>query len=361
MSPPHKFNEEMWQQHFQRLVEYQQSHGCFPPHSDQLGNWLAKQRMVHRKGELSEARQRCLGSIAGFEWGDEDRWQQQFERLVEYHRSHGRFPSDRADKLGGWLCHQRQAYRRGKMSEARQRRLDSIGGLETEPREALWERRFQELVVFKAHHGHCHVPRSHSPQLQTWANKQRANRAAGVLSEERFERLNEIELEWRTKKQKEEQEENEVDEREDEAEGGETTHGDSLLPAARETNSQDLEELRELLTETRKDLARTKQTMAELERANAAAQKQLQETQTAQAATRKDLSETKQTMADLEIANAATKRKVSDLYLMNAAAERQLEETRAAQAATRKDLLETKRKMADWGRANAAANKRHFC
>ena len=63
---------------------------------------------------------------------------------------------------------------------------------------ALWEKRFSELVRFKAEHGHCNVPRrwSENPELGRWVAKQQAVYRRGELSPDRVERLEALGFEW---------------------------------------------------------------------------------------------------------------------------------------------------------------------
>jgi len=276
---------------------------------------------------------------------NEIKWQQYFEKLDSYKRRHGHFPP-RSDKLAHWMNDQRRACREGKLSEARQRHLDSIVGFKWEPREAVWERRFRELVAYKRSHGHCNVLKSQHPQLGSWAKKQRANKVNGTLTKERWERLNEIAFEWqlgRGRAVPKMSAENQEEEREGETEGRKRNHSTSPSLATHEAKGNDLEELRKLLAETRKELSETKQEMGDLKSANAATERQLKETQTKQKAMRKDLSETKQQMADLKSANAANTR--------------QLKETETEQKARKQEDSETEQQLSDLETANTDTDR----
>ena len=74
-----------------------------------------------------------------------------------------------------------------------------------------WERRFRELVEYKAVHGDCEVPQNYSQNtsLGTWVNKQRMeqkNRIEGKnssLNDSRLERLESIGFRWAKRKGKE--------------------------------------------------------------------------------------------------------------------------------------------------------------
>ena len=129
------------------------------------------------------------------EISDERNWEAHFQEFVEYKRVHGDYNVPRGGKLGNWVHHQRRT--KGKMSEERRKRLDSIGFVWKDIRDAhnsdLWEARFQELVEYKRVHRDCYVPRHYTAnkQLGGWVSKQRTKEE--TMSEERRKRLNSIE------------------------------------------------------------------------------------------------------------------------------------------------------------------------
>jgi hypothetical protein len=61
-----------------------------------------------------------------------------------------------------------------------------------------WERRFEDLLAFKAAHGHCNVPSNYAPDrsLAVWVFNCRRQRKLGSLSFERIERLDAIDFVW---------------------------------------------------------------------------------------------------------------------------------------------------------------------
>lgn len=134
---------------------------------------------------------------------------------------------------------QRAANREGKLSEARQARLASIGFIWGCPKEALWERRFRELVAYQRRHGNCRVPHKHPdhPPLGNWVRKQRTSR--DVLSGERVARLNEIGFEWRPKETR---------------------------AAARAASEAHASEMRHVQEKTREDLSRVSEKLSAVER-----------------------------------------------------------------------------------------------
>src|SRR5204863_292501 len=61
-----------------------------------------------------------------------------------------------------------------------------------------WERRFADLLAFKAAEGHCNVPSNYEPDrsLAVWVFNCRRQRKLGSLSAERIERLDAIGFGW---------------------------------------------------------------------------------------------------------------------------------------------------------------------
>jgi len=100
---------------------------------------------------------------------------------------------------------------------ARRRRRDGMAGRVLQASASLpteggsWERRFRELVEYKAVHGDCEVPQNYSQNtsLGTWVNKQRMeqkNRIEGKnssLNDARLERLESIGFRWAKRKGRE--------------------------------------------------------------------------------------------------------------------------------------------------------------
>jgi hypothetical protein len=68
-------------------------------------------------------------------------------------------------------------------------------------RDALWERRFEELMAFKAAHGHCNVPQLYSEnvKLGIWLNVQRRRKRGGMLPADRLARLDALGVVWEPK------------------------------------------------------------------------------------------------------------------------------------------------------------------
>lgn len=90
---------------------------------------------MYKKGKLSPERVERLESLKGWGWNLlESAWEEGFEQLERHVKEHGtaRVPAshvtDDGYKLGGWISHQRKAYKKGALSLERQQRLESLKG-----------------------------------------------------------------------------------------------------------------------------------------------------------------------------------------------------------------------------------------
>jgi Helicase associated domain len=102
-------------------------HTCVPISNEDLGSWVSKQRQSHKKGKLSPHKQVLLDSI-GFTWSTSDAdWDAKFADLCKWRAEHGHtmVPFNEGG-LGWWSNTQRQSRRKGKMSQSRVSRLDSV-------------------------------------------------------------------------------------------------------------------------------------------------------------------------------------------------------------------------------------------
>ena len=116
--------EKLWNEKFERLVDYKQVHGdCHPPflwHQDpKLARWIYRQRALFANNKLRPDRQARLESI-GFSWVAgptlttyEKQWELMFEKLEKYYQQHGDCNARRAttntqdSSLATWVSKQR--------------------------------------------------------------------------------------------------------------------------------------------------------------------------------------------------------------------------------------------------------------
>ncbi len=127
-----------WEKMFTQLCQYKQKYGhCNVPgygrhpENPQLSSWVASQRIAYKKGRLSQEQIQKLESIS-FIWNiDEAEWEEMFNRLIAFKEINGHCNVSRDRKnyesLGRWVVHQREKYRKGKLSNDRIKKLNAIG------------------------------------------------------------------------------------------------------------------------------------------------------------------------------------------------------------------------------------------
>ena len=142
-------------------------------------------------------------------------WKERVERMREFkpHFGHCLVPQQYSNNTGiePWVTTQRHNYKlysEGKpscMTAEHIRELESVEVV-CDTSAALWTERFRELCEFKAHFGHCRVPREYSsnPKLGKWVTNQRQNyklywegKPSG-MTEQRIQELERVEFVWDT-------------------------------------------------------------------------------------------------------------------------------------------------------------------
>jgi superfamily II DNA or RNA helicase len=116
-------------------------------------------------------------------------------------------PDEQIARLARWVSNQRAARTRGVLSESRIRRLEEIGfewrlksyGVKRVPRD--WEKNLEALLAYGRKAGHLNPrTRDKNPEharIGRWVARQRYLRKAGMLEQEKIERLDEIGFAWR--------------------------------------------------------------------------------------------------------------------------------------------------------------------
>lgn len=142
----------------------------------------------------------------------EKRWNMCFNKLPEFRdESSGDYIPSGNSKMVWWIARQRQAYRKGELSQDRVDRLNEIGFNWTssgnkgrkrvsKSNEQKWEARLNELIEYKSKHGHCNVNTGGKEgKLGDWVHTQRGQYRDGNISQDRVDRLNAIGFAWYAK------------------------------------------------------------------------------------------------------------------------------------------------------------------
>jgi superfamily II DNA or RNA helicase len=202
-------NEGKWDAYLEQLKRFKEQHGhcevgSASEQNDDLRQWVRLQRRMNTQGTLDAGRKAKLDA-AGFSWTAEvyDRaWDEMYERLKKYQAQHGDadVPCQWKDdsKLAGWVRHQRHRRKKGLLADEQVRLLDELRFTWEHRQPGSWDDRYQELVEFKAEHGHCDVPSGYKrkPKLAGFVNAMRGARKSGKLSAERLAKLEAVGFAW---------------------------------------------------------------------------------------------------------------------------------------------------------------------
>ena len=189
-----------WDERLRELTKYKAEHGhCnVPAIQGPLGKWVDHQRSARKKGKLSKERIEQFDDL-GFNWGTTlPTWDERLGELTNYKSKHSDCNVAQSHgPLGHWVNTQRATRKKGKLSEERVQKLETIGfvwnPLSTQP--LPWNSRYRELEAFKANQGHCNVPQGQG-SLGEWVKNLRQRK--GNLSKKRIQQLDELGFNWGT-------------------------------------------------------------------------------------------------------------------------------------------------------------------
>ena len=126
-------------------------------------------------------------------------WYEMYGKLIlfkecHHHSNVTKFYQDKS--FAFWVHRQRVFYRNKVLSQDKIKLLETIG-FEWSPCDAYWNRRYEELKVFKSTHNHCNVSRSCENKLfAQWVVNQRMLYKNNRLSANKIKLLNTIGFEW---------------------------------------------------------------------------------------------------------------------------------------------------------------------
>ena len=153
-----------------------------------------------------------------FPWDlQKTKWDQRYRDLQAFQKrvGHCRVPANFVGGLGIWVRNQRREYQRlqrGEPSTLYPERLQALQALGFEwykSREEMWDKRYQELVVFLKEHGHSNVPEDYADNvsLGQWCMNQRTAYRRYCLdqptamNQERAEKLEALGFVWKYRQQ----------------------------------------------------------------------------------------------------------------------------------------------------------------
>jgi hypothetical protein len=196
-----------WESNFLLLLQFRDREGHLrvPTYhvedGHKLGSWICMNRAQQKSGTLYPERLRRLNEI-GFIWNAQDaRFDTMIRALTQFKQREGHCNVSQKHiehldggvklKLGSWVKSQRGRQVRGALSVANtekllERRLAvKWTNHKQEIDQALFDRNFDLLLVFKEREGHVRVPTQHqesaNDHLGEWLKKQRSLHRNGLL------------------------------------------------------------------------------------------------------------------------------------------------------------------------------------
>ena len=179
------------------------------PEGYSLGMWVQTQRRVRAgsvPGKLGEERIRKLDAI-GMVWEriSEVSWERNLTEAEKYRERYGNLlvprtcVSESGAALGAWIARQRQARKKGGLTQEQIRRLDELG-MVWDAADELWSRYYAAACGYRDAHGDLEVPVSYvSPEgvkLGEWISVIRNNRGGRTLTGKQARELEALGMAW---------------------------------------------------------------------------------------------------------------------------------------------------------------------
>ncbi len=199
--------EANWDEGFKNLQKYVGEFGEASPVGNyknsegfKLGVWVARQRKLWRKGNLSKDRIKKLESLPGWIWDtNASQWNNSFEYLEKYVAEFGNASPDHyyqtndGFKLGVWVTTQRVKYKNNSVRKDRILKFEALPGWTWDALEAKWNNSFEYLEKYVAEFRNASPDYSYKTRegfkLGIWVARQRKNWKQNKLESARIKKL----------------------------------------------------------------------------------------------------------------------------------------------------------------------------
>ncbi|MDA2918402.1 helicase associated domain-containing protein [Desulfobacterota bacterium AH_259_B03_O07] len=211
-----------WRERYNDLANFQERYNKLPSLKPSamgkpqytLASWLARQRKNKRNKLLTQRQIEILESL-GVIWNptkeNKKRWEEQFNKLVEFRKKNsGKWPSkdakDKGERSIAYWCHNNRMWYQGKLRDVgpypkyRKVALNKIGfEWYPEARNKRWNAKYDELKKYRKENPDRWPPVSMYP-LYKWIFKQKTRYRRGILKKDRIALLNKLGIEWNSRK-----------------------------------------------------------------------------------------------------------------------------------------------------------------
>ena len=119
--------DNYWNKRFEELKTFSIENDNFPSQESELGRWISSQRGLFSKKTLPEDKIKKLESVNGWAWdANKFIWDKKFNELKEYIKYEKNTRPPRDTSLGKWVSQQRLIYRKGDLSNQRINLLNQL-------------------------------------------------------------------------------------------------------------------------------------------------------------------------------------------------------------------------------------------
>lgn len=158
--------DAQWMATYRDLQAYVLAHKQLPSarNAGSLGIWMNNHKVTLRTSgaidDITLTRKALLESLPGWNWGNDDKWEQTYQRVVAYEQEHGKLPpttgKHKVPILSNWLASQKAALKvardAGKPIPARLQKLQALPGF-GKTREISWLDNYALLTEYIEVHG----------------------------------------------------------------------------------------------------------------------------------------------------------------------------------------------------------------
>jgi hypothetical protein len=198
-----KWDESTWSENkINWITQYLRFQGNLSKRSHDVeekraGIWQCRQRLLYKKGELSQERIDELHATDGWQW-DSDTWPEQKQHWVTQYTRLGRCPShsckDKEEmRAATWQDNQRKHYKKGILSQERTDELEHLDGWVWDKNK--WETQKQHWITQQERLQKSPSESSKDPEEKRagqWRSDQRKHYRQGTLSQVRIDDLEAI-------------------------------------------------------------------------------------------------------------------------------------------------------------------------
>jgi superfamily II DNA or RNA helicase len=209
--------DETWNSYFNKVEVFYSTNKRWPTSKNKeeasLSGWCSRQRVKFAKNSLSRDKINKL-KLINFDftlinniW--DEKWDKTFNDLKEFHRKNKRWPTRRRGStnlgsdhkkeriLGNWYEQQKSLFKKGKLSEDKIKKLESIGFVWDTLNEN-WNKNFNAIKEF--YRVNRRWPRSsgnkEENKLDNWCKDQKYLFKKGKLSQDKISKLDAFDFRW---------------------------------------------------------------------------------------------------------------------------------------------------------------------